>query len=331
MDFVLKLKSMKKLVLILLSIIVAFSAISCSEESEISVYAPDGAPALSLVKAMDELDGYNFNITSANVIQTVVAGDKRADICILPINLASKLLSDGKDYKMLGTITHGNFYFISKSNEVVGIETAENLIGKTIGVVQLASIAGLSLKASLVDLDIPYQELINGALKDENKVNLLPITAVEIGTAEVDLYLAPSPVADVKAKALNYNFVGSLNDLYSLGDIPQAIIVAKTELINKNLDGVKKFINAVKGAKNYLLSKDKNDICTSIKNNLESGLTPQFTANNLTDNAIERSSIYFTSAKDCYLDVNAFLSKVKAVQATAVGDITNDFYYLESL
>ena len=322
---------MRKLVLIILSILLAFSAISCNDESEITVYAPDGAPALSLVKAMDELEGYDFNITSADVIQTVVTGDKKADICILPVNLASKLLGDGKDYKMLGAITHGNFYFISSSTEPVNAQTAENLIGKTIGVVQLASIAGLSLKASLVDLEIPYQELVNNAQKDDNKVNLLPITAVEIGTAEVDLYLAPSPAADVKAKALNYNFVGSLNDLYTLGDIPQAIIVAKTELISKNLSAVKKFINAVKGVESYLLTKDSEDITTTIKNNLESGLTPQFNANNLSEKAIERSSIYFTQAKDCYLDVNAFLLKVKAVQSNSVGTVTNDFYYLENL
>ena len=322
---------MKKLVLIILSILVAFSAISCNDESEITVYAPDGAPALSLVKAIDELEGYDFNITSADVIQTVVTGDKKADICVLPVNLASKLLSDGKDYKMLGAITHGNFYFISSTNEVVNAQSAESLIGKTVGVVQLASIAGLSLKASLLDLGISYQELINGAQKDPNKVNLLPITAVEIGTANVDLYLAPSPVADVKAKALNYNFVGSLNDLYSLGDIPQAIIVAKTELINNNLQAVKKFINAVKGAKSYLLSKDKLDVCNSIKNNLESGLTPQFTDKNLTDEAIERSSIYFTSAKDCYEEVNAFLTKLKAVAPNSVSIVPNEFYYLETL
>ncbi len=323
---------MKKVILIIISIMLAISALGCQEEeSKITVYAPDGAPALALVKAMDNLDDYNFNITSADVIQTVVSGDKKADICVLPINLASKLLGNGKDYKMLGVLTNGNFYFISKTSEQVSVDTAQNLIGKTIGVVQLASFAGLTLKACLSDLGYSYNELINGKQKELNKVNLLPISATEIGTANVDLYLVPSPVADVKAKALNYNFVGSLNDLYTPGDITQAVVVCKTELLSSKLDVVKRFISNLKGVENYLLNANKEDICSTIKNSLKSGLTPQFNATNLTNNAIEMASIYFTSSKDCYAEVDLFLSKIKAVAPNSVGTVSNDFYYLESL
>ena len=107
---------MKKFALLILTFILSLSAVGCEESADnISVYAPDGAPALSLVKAMDCLDGYDFNIVGADVIQTVVTGDKKADICILPINLASKILNGKDDYKMLGVVTHGNFYLLSKS------------------------------------------------------------------------------------------------------------------------------------------------------------------------------------------------------------------------
>ncbi len=323
---------MKKLILLVASIIIAMTAFGCQkEENKLTVYAPDGAPALALVKAMDNLDIYDFNVTSADVIQTVVTGDKKADICVLPINLASKLLGNGKDCKMLGVLTHGNFYFISSKSEQVGVDTAQNLIGKTVGVVQLASFAGLSLKASLSNLGISYNELINGRQKDLNKVNLLPISATEIGTANVDLYLAPSPIADVKANALNYNFVGSLNDLYVGGDIPQAVVVCKTELISSNLDAVKQFVSNLYGVKNYLLNGDKEDICSTIKNNLERGLTPQFSSANLSSNIIERSCIYFTPSRECYSEVDIFLSKIKSVAPNSVGEISNDFYYLEIL
>ena len=323
---------MKKFALLILTFILSLSAVGCEESTDsISVYAPDGAPALSLVKAMDNLDGYDFNIVGADVIQTVVTGDKKADICILPINLASKILNGKGDYKMLGVVTHGNFYLLSKSAKEITQETASELIGKTVGVVQLNSIAGLTLKASLKALNIPFNELTGGAEILSNAVNLLPITATEVGTMEADYYLAPSPLADVRAKALNLNFVGSLKNLYGESGFPQAVIVCKSELINTNLTAVKKLIDEIKTVNSYLENRQILDICATINDNLERGLTPQFNKNNLTLQAIERSSINFVSIKDHRAVVDEFTTKIKGVALNAVNDFLSDFYYLFDL
>ena len=107
---------MKKLLCFLLVLITfSFLGSACENKKGVSIYAPDGAPALSLTSFIDK----NFENTNVSIIDskkigaTITGKNPKADICILPINMASTLIGDGKTYKMIGTITHGNFYFLS--------------------------------------------------------------------------------------------------------------------------------------------------------------------------------------------------------------------------
>ena len=101
-----------------------------SDPGEVSIYAPDGAPALALAKLMAEENQFGqisveYNIVPADTIGARVTGeDPAADICILPLNAASKLLGDGSTYRMLGTVTNGNLYLLSKDGASV---TSENI------------------------------------------------------------------------------------------------------------------------------------------------------------------------------------------------------------
>lgn len=134
-----------------------------SDPGEVSIYAPDGAPALALAKLMAEENQFGqisveYNIVPADTIGARVTGeDPAADICILPLNAASRLLGSGQTYKMLGTVTNGNLYILSKDDEQI---TADNIVellnGKTVGVIQLANVPGLTLKIILQKYVIPY-------------------------------------------------------------------------------------------------------------------------------------------------------------------------------
>lgn len=132
----------------------------------VSVYAPSGAPALGLAKLMAEtpvLNGtdMNYGIVDAKTIQTYVTGSEpRADICVLPVNLAVKLLGDGEKYKMLGTLTNGNLFLLSAGKQSVTKENISSLKGKTVGVVNLAQIPGLVFKTVLKDNGLEFKELI---------------------------------------------------------------------------------------------------------------------------------------------------------------------------
>lgn len=134
----------------------------------LEVYAPDGAPALALAGLMaGEVDtGYvantiNYHIVNASTIQTHVTGaNPDADICILPVNLAANLLGSGEKYTMLGTVTHGNLYIISaKTGKQITVDNISELKGKTVGVVNLAAVPGLTFKLILNKYKIAYTEL----------------------------------------------------------------------------------------------------------------------------------------------------------------------------
>lgn len=145
------------------------STLSSSAISSVSVYMPDGAPALALAQMMSEyatIDDVeiNYNVVVAETIASYVTGDSsKADICVLPSNLASKKLGNGSEYKLLGTVTHGNLYVLSSNTtENLTIENLSTLNGKTVGVVNLANVPGLTFKSILKKNNISYNE--NGLL-----------------------------------------------------------------------------------------------------------------------------------------------------------------------
>ncbi len=139
------------------------SVSTTSQEMQINVYAPDGAPALSLSKLMSENNvlsscTLNYNIVDATTIQTFVAGaNPKADVCILPSNLAVKLLGSGQNYQMLGAITHGNLFILSGKDSVMLTKDNLNILnGKRVGVVNLGAVPGLVFKSILKDNNFSY-------------------------------------------------------------------------------------------------------------------------------------------------------------------------------
>ncbi len=98
------------------------SASGVYNKQTISVYAPDGAPALSIAKFISEqttlVDGLNasYNVIKANTIPAIYRGGT-ADVFILPVNLATKFYNTDENvsdpYVMVSVVTHGNFYIMS--------------------------------------------------------------------------------------------------------------------------------------------------------------------------------------------------------------------------
>ena len=79
--------------------------VGCKEEipeAEITVYMPDGAPALALAGLMHadkEDDGVTYRVVAATQIASKVTNEdeaKNADLCVMPVTAASKLLGSGE-------------------------------------------------------------------------------------------------------------------------------------------------------------------------------------------------------------------------------------------
>lgn len=131
---------------------------------KISVYAPDGAPALGLAKLIAEnsLSNIEYHVVNANTIQTFVGGENpKADICVLPVNLAVKLLGNAQNYRLIGTLTHGNLYLLSKSDKKINGDNLQYLLGKSVGVVNLAQVPGLTFKIILKNHGMKFVEPYN--------------------------------------------------------------------------------------------------------------------------------------------------------------------------
>lgn len=323
---------MKKLACLILTLIFSIATlfVGCNPPATVSIYAPDGAPALALSTVIKKnFENTEICIVSADKIGALVSGkDKKADICILPINMASKLIGNGEDYKTLGTITHGNFYFLSKTETVIDQDNPSALIGKIIGVMQLANVPGLTLQSVLTDSEIAYTIIQDSSEKEQNKVNLMAINKIETARTDIDAFLIPSPQADGIERTTDLKFVGSLGELYGDFGFPQAVVVVKNQVLEENLLFVKEFIKQLESVESYLKEENKAEICSLLRSKIESGLTPVFNENNLTSDSIKHANVKFIACKNSKETMKAFIQKLKSVNPNSVGEFSENFFYL---
>ena len=328
---------MKKFLVCLLAVCMfafgAFAFTACDEESgetntggttTVEVYAPDGAPALALAQLMSEEmqfgEDVNYNVVAADTIQTYVTGtNPRADICILPVNLAAKLLGTGESYQMLGTVTHGNIYILSTTETELTEENAATLLaGTKIGCLQRDNFVGYVLRAVLNKYNVAHEDRENK--QEENTTGttayLYNVSGGEIlPNADYDYMIAAEPAVSRKVNATSLKVVGSLQTLYGGTEgYPQAVLVAKTSLIEAEPAFIESFTQAVAANAEWLLDADTQAsvICDAVESHLPEGATPSFTESDLTKEVIFACAVRFTAAADCKDEVLSFLSVLSA-------------------
>lgn len=307
--------------------------------SNVEIYLPDGAPALAMAEQLhwdQEGDSKHYYVVDAQTIQTYVTGENpKADLCILPLNLASKLLGTGETYQMLGTVTHGNLFMLSTDASLqYTAENLEALKGKTVGVVQLPNVPGLTFKVILEENNVPWQELGNSASPAADKVNLKAVDPAQVSPATgLDCYVVPEPAASLKVTATAnapkpLSFVGDLQELYG-GEkgYPQAVLVAKKSFIQGNGEWINSFISEMEGAAEWLKTAEPSLIVSAVSRHLTEGMTPAFTEKNLSQAVISHCGIRFETAAGYKTEVNAFLDKMIAVSPVSAAKVAEEFYY----
>ena len=328
---------MKRKISLILAVLtlVAGLAVGCKEnQDEITVYMPDGAPALALAKLMAEDsadDGITYNVVPATMIASKVTNEdnaKNADLCVMPVTAASKLLGSGEEYLMLGAVTHGNLYLLAKSGEY-NAQNLSSLIGKTVGVLQINEVPGLTLKAVLNAYQIPWQEVKNDGVKVADKVNLLAITGPDaVGVTEADCFMIAEPAATAQGKK-GYSIVGNLQELYDVEEgYPQAVLVAKKDFVEKNEKWTKEFTDKVEGAATWLQTASGEQIVAAVSAHMEDKQTAtSLKAPLLSTAVLGRCGIYCTYASECKNEVDAFLSAMMAVNGKAAAIPAASFYW----
>ena len=328
----------RKISIVLASLIFAVGFAACGdgkEEKEITVYMPDGAPALALAGLMaedTEEDGVSYKVVPATAIASKVTykeEEKNADLCVMPVTAASKLLGKGEKYIMLGAVTHGNLYLIAKDGVAYTAENLSSLVGKTVGVLQINEVPGLTFKATLNKYDIPWQELTNENEVAQDKVNLVAITGADaVGAIEADCFMIAEPAASAQAKK-GYSIVGDLQSLYGgENGYPQAVLVAKKSLVEEKAGWTKEFVSKVEGSAAWLSTASGEDIVAAVSAHMEDeGATTSLKAPLLSSAVLGRCGIYFTYAANCRVEVDGFLNALLAVNDKAAAIPAQGFYW----
>lgn len=329
---------MKKLLASLLgTLVLAFSAVSlaaCNEGGasggKIDVYMPDGAPALAMTQLMNYGAGFGedveYHVVGSDEITSFVTykdEDRNADLCVLPVNEASKLLGGGERYVMLGAVTHGNLYILSnKEGEDVTRENCATTLANTkIGVVNLPAFPGAVTKLLLKKYNISSGVTLE---------NVAP-TAVS-GDGGYDYYIVPEPAASTRTgnEKLNLKIAGSLQELYGEGGYPQAVLVAKRGLVSSKPSFVNKFTAAMESAASWLMldSVSAETILSTIKAHYPDpeNTTAAFNAKNLSKSVISNCAIRFEHSKTCAEKVRSFLSELKAAGDSAASEVDDKFF-----
>ena len=304
-------------------------------DKEIFVYMPDGAPALAMAQMMAEDtpdDGVTYKVVDASKIASKVTYKdeaQNADMCVMPVNLASKHLGNGENYTMLGAVTHGNLYLISKDGAEYTAENLSSLVGKKVGVLQINAVPGLTLKATLNKYNIPWQELTNDGTVAEDKVNLVAITGADaVGAVEADCFMIAEPAATAQSKK-GYAIAGDLQALYGgENGYTQAVLVAKNSLVKDNAAWVQSFTAKLEGGAAWLQTASGADIVSAVSAHMEDeGTATSLKAPLLSSAVLERCGIYFTYASACKQETNDFLSAMIAVNPAAATVPMDAFYW----
>jgi NitT/TauT family transport system substrate-binding protein len=306
-------------------------------KDEITVYMPDGAPSVAFAKMMSDdtaVNGITYKVVAPNLIKSKVTAkseNKNADICVLPILAAAKLLGNGDKYQTLGVITHGNLYFIAKEGVFGDGDFLSSLVGKTVGVLQIADVPGLTLKSVLSARGIAYQEVFAVENAAYDTVNLLPITgAKDVGAIQdVDAYLLAEPAVSAKVNSpLGFSIVGDLQALYGgENGYPQAVVVAKKSLIEQNETFVKAFMRSLSASTAWLSAANGESVAAAVHAHLEDAeYTSTLVGSNLKQETLLRCGARFVSAMQSKMEILAYLERIRSVDAGKTGTVSDAFF-----
>ena len=308
---------------LLICIIMVFSAVSLvacgNSEDKIYVYMPDGAPALAMSKLMYDnvqLKGETqYTIVPASNIGNYII-NKKADVAVIPVNMASKLLGNGENYKIVATVTNGNLYLVGNED----ISSLTDLKGQVVGVIGQGNVPDLNFKYLLSSVETPIDFAINDNVID-GKVAiryLLKQNKLKFG-------LLPEPaVSKLLSMANNFNIELDIQELWEGGSYPQAVVVVKTELCD-DTQFIDELLSQMTDGESWILS-NTIDAVNSVNSHLLEGSVASLQTT-ISRSAIENCNIKVKVMNaDEILRIKNYLRAIKSVVSNAVGNYGDNMF-----
>ena len=322
---------MKKFLSLLLGLVIAFttfSLVACdtpdSQSQTLKMFAPDGAPALSIAKFINDnenfIDGVtvDYNVVSANDIGPKMA-QGQADLIVMPINAASNLYkANASDpYKMVSVVTHGNLFLMSSEpTDLNGLK------GKVVGVIGRGLVPDLTFRSVLKAHDL-LDFVQVGEAPVEGKIVLRYfsgqdattdiITLLEDGTLSVGLL--PEPACTNLTNVAN-NYTWNRIDVQELYDseaksYPQAVLMVKSSVLTKYPTLIEKISEKFDSAVQWVVENPTKAVnAIGIKYS-----TTSLNANNINAQVVENCKIKWLASSDAKEYCRKYIKDVISVGA----------------
>lgn len=297
-----------------------------SYTSAISVYMPDGAPALGFAKLMHDDNKLGkteltYTVVDATTIGTYVQ-KQTATMAVLPVNAASKLCAAGDKYKMAAVLTHGNLFVIGKGDAA----TLDDLKGKVVAVVNRENVPGLTFKSLLKNTSIEYVDGSAGDTAVADKVTLVGIdgTGVAAAVSTYDYVVAPEPAVTNVTKKTGAKVNMSLQTLWGEGGYPQAVLVVKNDLLRDET-----FMTALYSALEESAEWVKThgaDAATAVGNHFEESKQTTLSGPALSEAAVTGCNIRVEKAADAKNKVNDYIAKIREITPGSASVVSDAFF-----
>ena len=305
---------MKKYLAILVTVILIVSLCAlcaCDNGDELTLYVPDGAPALSVAKIInDKSVGKQPVKAVVTTGEDVVAkcGSGEAEMAVLPTNAAVKICNQRNDYCLFSVNVYGVLYIVGTER----IDSISDLQGKTLHSIGLGNTPEYVFKTICDVQNVKYtgENAIDIQYKaDASAINPLILN----GSAKFALIGEPAVtqlITNAQKKNIEVNTLFDLQELWQratgseVKGYPQASMIVKKDLLTDKF--AKELTTALSENADYI-SANCNALNALLKG-VGSALDINYTAE-----LLGRCNLTFIAAHSAKADIEKYLSTFPAM------------------
>lgn len=303
---------MKKTIIALFMMLFFITAVYSKDT--IKFTSPDGLPALSVVKMINddkEISGKKIEYKLEKISESLVMNflKKESDIGIVPSNLAGQLYNKNLNYKIIGTVGWGSFYVISREN----IKEIKDLKGKEIYTIGKGLTPDIMLQTILEENGInPAKDLKINYLSGGNELAPMYLAG------KIDIAMVSEPVLskiiskDSKSK-INFNMNDEWKKVFKndMG-FPQSTLIMAESLIKEEPEFVSEFITELENSIEFIYGEnpDKEKYIAESKITIDMSILNE---------VIKRANIKFIPADDSKEAYKLYFEKIEKTNSKAIG------------
>jgi len=293
----------KRVSVIFLIALILLNLAGCKKPSY-TLIVPSGSPEFGLAY-LKENSAYEVTTVSGAEALTAAFNDIGYDIIIAPVNLGAKLFNAKPLYQLIGVLTWGNYYLISK--DPINLDDITTLDIVAFGQNQIPDMMlkyilaekGITPNISYLDgvTDIPAAYLL-----DDNKVYLIAEPSLSILNQTTPLY-----IIDIQ---------DAYQDITGITNYPQAGVFVHHDMSD---EAVSQLITAIEQSITNIITKsDAHDLLTRVGISIDEAIYLD---------AFNRSNIDFKSSIDEKDTIIAYFNLIYQFNPNFIGTLPSDDFY----